>query len=70
MLSNCTVNIMHRDVNKSKSEVRLTAQYPIPLQRCKLSLARTPEAGKFHCGQVRHLKLHTRPASREYTHEK
>ena len=36
----------------------------------KLTLARTPEAGKFHHGQVGHLEIRARPASREYTLEK
>ena len=40
------------------------------LQGCKLTLARTPEAGKFHRGRVGRLEIRARPASREYTHEK
>ena len=37
------------------------------IQGCKLTLARTPEAGKFHCGLVIRLEIHARPASREYS---
>ena len=40
------------------------------MQGCKLTLARTPEAGKFHRGRVGRLEIHARPASREYTQKK
>ena len=47
-----------------------TILFPIlVLQGCKLTLTRTPEAGKFHRRRVRHLEISAHPASRVMPHK-
>ena len=70
-ISICTCLMLNGHSNPYIESTTVLSDYvKMTLKGCKLKLARTPEAGKFHCGRVRHLEIHARPACREYTHEK